>query len=290
MESIDRLILQVTGNDTIIDKEHIQTLWKGYGSIERVKLEGTSIICKCIRFPENPHPRKVKSYQVENYWYENYKSEIKDAYIPKMIYADEGILLIEDLRDKGFHPKNHISWNEVKLCIKWLANFHKYYLNTTPKGLWEVGTYWHLRTRQDELQRIQSKDILELAAPIDQKLNKAKYKTLVHGDAKLANFLFNDSETAAVDFQYIGAGVGVKDLAYFLSSIYNEDELYKKEEECLDYYFKILNDQQVENEWRELYPYAWADFYRFLAGWNPQHYKVHSYSKSMWQKVKNEFN
>ena len=91
---------------------------------------------------------------------------------------------------------------------------------------------------------------------------------------------------AAVDFQYVGGGVGVKDLAYFLSSIYDEDQLYDKEKECLDYYFAELGaEDEVEVEWRELYPYAWCDFYRFLKGWSPGHYKLNTYSEGMKKKV-----
>jgi thiamine kinase-like enzyme len=129
------------------------------------------------------------------------------------------------------------------------------------------------------------KELKEAAPKIDAKLNQAKYKTIVHGDAKLANFLFNQKEAAAVDFQYVGGGVGIKDVAYFLGSVFYEDELSKYEEKSLNYYFQILNNPDVEKEWRELYPYAWCDFYRFLQGWSPEHWKINSYSEQIKEKV-----
>ncbi|MCR9206283.1 MAG: hypothetical protein NXH75_17005, partial [Halobacteriovoraceae bacterium] len=104
---------------------------------------------------------------------------------------------------------------------------------------------------------------------------------------KLANFLFNEREAAAVDFQYVGGGVGIKDVAYFMSSIYEEDELQANESRCLETYFKYLNLPEVEKEWRELYPIAWCDFYRFLKGWSPGHWKIHGYSESMKDKAIN---
>ena len=79
-------------------------------------------------------------------------------------------------------------------------------------------------------------------------LNTAKFKTIIHGDAKLANFLFGPDAVAAVDFQYVGGGVGIKDVAYFLSSIYTEDELFSHEKKCLDHYFQALNNAEVEKE------------------------------------------
>jgi len=43
----------------------------------------------------------------------------------------------------------------------------------------------------------------------------------------------------------------------------------------------------LEKEWRKLYPYAWADFSRFLIGWSPKHHKLNQYSKKMVENVLN---
>ncbi len=281
--------------------ELIQELWSGYGELNRVYLDDSSVILKLIKTKTGQghprgwnsslsHKRKELSYKIERKWYQDYNSPIDNAPLPKLIDAGEvgnsQYLILEDLKERGFQVKPSLSWEEVKSCISWLAHFHSHHLNSTPKGLWAIGTYWHLGTRPEELSALKDQSLNEAAPLIDKKLNQAKHKTLVHGDAKLANFLFNDSGAAAVDFQYVGGGVGVKDLAYFLSSIYREDELFEKEAECLDFYFKELNACiEVESEWRELYPYAWCDFYRFLKGWSPGHYKLNSYSEQMTEKV-----
>ena len=124
---------------------------------------------------------------------------------------------------------------------------------------------------------------------VDQKLSSAKFQTILHGDAKLANFLFSQNRVSAVDFQYTGAGIGIKDLAYFCSSIFNETELFKTETQILDKYFSELKrlgaNEELISTWRELYPYAWFDFYRFLAGWSPEHYKINKYIKFQMNKV-----
>jgi len=128
---------------------------------------------------------------------------------------------------------------------------------------------------------------------IDKQLNEAKNQTIVHGDAKLANFCFsNDGSVAAVDFQYVGGGCGMKDVAYFLSSCLSSDECFMHESELLDHYFEQLKQtvepssfEALEIEWRTLYAFAWADFVRFLSGWNPEHYKVHEYSLSKVSEV-----
>lgn len=298
---IEEIILSKTNSSQISGIEKIQNLWSGYGSLNRVLLGDKSVILKLIKFPEGSnhprgwntdisHQRKEKSYRVEMNWYQNHNDEIESAYSPRLIAHgetknNEKWILLEDLKEKDFYPKSSITWEETKLCLKWLANFHSHYLGKSPDGLWEIGTYWHLETRPDELKAMDDPELKKAAQLIDYKLNSAKYQTFVHGDAKLANFLFNKNEVAAVDYQYIGGGVGIKDVAYFMSSIYYEDELQENEQKCLDVYFEELKNKEVEMEWRELYPWAWCDFYRFLKGWSPGHYKINSYSEMMKNKV-----
>ena len=76
--------------------EKIQSLWSGYGSIERWKnSKGESIVIKHIQFPNHKnhprgwnsdvgHLRKVKSYEIENKWYEDF-AETSLARVPKKI-------------------------------------------------------------------------------------------------------------------------------------------------------------------------------------------------------------
>lgn len=300
IEAIYPTLLESTGASKILDIQLIQELWSGYGELHRVFLDNGPVTLKFINLSEcSSHPRgwssdighrrKRTSYEIETHWYQNYELEIQGAIFPRHIasgYIGEyQYLILEDLNNRNFTPKDSLDWREVQACLLWLAQFHRYFLGKEPKGLWPVGTYWHLDTRPEELEALTDHSLKEAAAHIDSKLSLAKHKTFVHGDAKLANFLFDQSTAAAVDFQYIGGGVGVKDVAYFLSSVYGEEELHKRANQCLDFYFKALNQPKVEEEWRELYPYAWCDFYRFLKGWSPGHWKLNSYSENMKEKV-----
>lgn len=316
MEShLKTFILQKTGAKEIIKKESIQSLWSGYGEIFRCVLDkGGSIVVKHVQMPKQDkhprgwntnlsHERKVKSYTVESNWYMNYKSPM--ARIPSCLgvsFVDrEVILLLEDLDAKGFSKRiHHPSIAEMKLCIEWLAHFHAQFINKEPRGLWEVGTYWHLETRPEELEVLSDQKLKNVASKIDDQLNQCRFKTIVHGDAKLANFCFSeDSKTvAAVDFQYIGGGCGMKDLVYFIGSCLHEEDCEKYESELMDFYFIAFRQvtklnqgdiEQLEKEWRELFPVAWTDFHRFLKGWSPGHWKINSYSEKIAQQIIKSF-
>jgi hypothetical protein len=182
--------------------------------------------------------------------------------------------------------------------LKWLANFHANFLGHKPTGLWDVGTYWHLETRPDEYEKMKHQELKAKAHVIDELLNQCKYQTIVHGDAKLANFCFseNGNKIAVVDFQYVGGGCGMKDVAYFLGSCLSgiESEIYQNE--LLDFYFKELQGalnsssigidfKDLELEWRRMYPIACTDFTRFLLGWMPTHQKINDYNLNMMKSV-----
>jgi hypothetical protein len=88
----------------------------------------------------------------------------------------------------------------------------------------------------------------------------------------------------------------MKDVAYFLGSCLTEDECEQQESALLDYYFdeleaafksrgKAIDFQSLEADWRALYPVAWTDFFRFLQGWSPGHWKIHRYSERLAREV-----
>ena len=139
---------------------------------------------------------------------------------------------------------------------------------------------------------MEDKKLKKAAAEIARKLNSCTYKTFVHGDAKLANFCFSkDGKVAGVDFQYVGGGCGMKDVAYFIGSCLNENDCERLERLILDTYFEHLQselgerNEALEKEWRSLYRVAWADFHRFLKGWSPDHWKINSYSERVTLEV-----
>lgn len=310
IETFTESILSHTGAQRFKVVQEIQDLWSGYGKILRLKLEDAKqeqIIVKLIKSPaakNHPrgwssdfgHQRKLKSYAVETKFYQNFAAKSR-ARIPIFIgfesRAEQTLLILEDLDLAGFPiRKQLLNTSELEPCLHWLAKFHASFLHTQPMGLWAKGSYWHLDTRPDEWEALQDKSLKAAAVRIDQKLESTKYKTLIHGDAKLANFCFaQDGQVAAVDFQYTGAGCGMKDLAYFIGSCLSEEDCEKHETEILDTYFRLLQKELVEPnsdlevEWRALYRVAWADFHRFLKGWSPGHWKINSYSERLTNAV-----
>lgn len=308
------LVRRTAGARAIVATEAVQDLWSGYGRILRCRLDGgphSSVIVKHVRWPdERDHPRgwstdrsherKLESYRVETTWYERYARHCPDeCRVPRPLAlearAEEVVLVMEDLDASGFDGRRQqVSRAELDACVAWLASFHATFMGTPPEGLWPSGTYWHLATRPDELAAL-DEGALKAAAPLlDRKLSATPFQTLVHGDAKVANFCFdtNTGRVAAVDFQYVGGGCGMKDLAYFIGSCLDSEECEQLAPGLLDRYFDVLGAALVraghdvdvvalEEDWRALYPVAWADFTRFLRGWSPGHWKLHRYAERL---------
>lgn len=312
------IIQQTTGATAIELIEVIQELWSGYGAILRYRLSGSQrnrVVVKHVHFHDRAdhprgwntdfsHQRKIKSYRVESAWYANYSQRCSEhSPVPRCLAlenrGDETLIMLEDLDEAGFpERREHVNKVELLACLHWLANFHATFLGCPPDGLWQQGTYWHLETRPDELAALSDLPLKQAAAAIDQRLKNSPYQTLVHGDAKLANFCFSNdgSRVAAVDFQYVGGGCGMKDVAYFIGSCLNDNECAQYESWLLDSYFAELrraltrlkshvDAAALEQNWRELFPVAWSDFHRFLKGWSPGHWKLNSYSERLAREV-----
>lgn len=320
LNRIESILKEATGATEVRAVETLQRLWSGYGSIVRYQLVGaemSTVIVKHVSPPtggahprgwdtDRSHQRKLHSYAVETNWYQNDAEHCGAACrVPQCLDVerdgDEVVIVLEDLDAAGYPRRTTAVTNtELAACITWLAEFHARFLGNHGAGLWESGTYWHLETRPDELEVLQSEDpdLHAAAEAIDARLKASPYQTLVHGDAKLANFCFSEegASVAAVDFQYVGRGCGMKDLAYFIGSCMDEASCAASEAQLLDCYFDRLRaalaEQQptldleaLEADWRALYPVAWTDFHRFLKGWSPGHWKVHGYSEAVARSV-----
>jgi hypothetical protein len=292
-------ILSATGASSVTRGARVQSLWSGYGEIFRVHLAGweaPTAIVKSVnppphergRKPSVSHARKCRSYDVELAFYRGFAHGTDErCRVPRLIHAEAGkerwLFLLEDLDAAGYPERRRsLSYAEIERCLSWLANFHGRFLRTAPDPLWRTGTYWHLSTRRDELEAMDHGRLRAAAPVLDRMLRDASFQTLVHGDAKVTNFCFSPRgrEVAAVDFQYVGGGVGMKDVAYLLSD-HPSPHSETKENRFLDHYFAELRSvtssadidfAALEAEWRALYPIACADFYRFLAGWAKSHF------------------
>ncbi len=307
-------VIAATGASAATKQIIIQPLWSGYGEIIRVKLRdanAATCIVKHIKPPvEKRHPRgwnsdyghqrKLHSYQVEVAWYKDWSQHCDDnCRVPHCYtagqFGNENILVLEDIDASGFPlRKNRLDATGALPCLSWLAHFHAKFLEQEPTKLWPTGTYWHLATRSDEFSAMRNGAIKQAAKKIDQRLDECHFKSVVHGDAKLENFCFSrdGQKVAAVDFQYVGGGCGMKDVVYFLGSCLDEIECERYQTSLLDHYFSslksALNTYQkkvdanaLEREWRSLYSIAWTDFYRFLLGWMPTHSKINRYTQRL---------
>lgn len=302
---------------TLISVDIIQHLWGGYGELVRLSFETKSVIVKHVKLPKpSSHPRgwntdlshqrKLNSYKVEVNWYQNFSNPCDErCRVPKGLKTfqneNEWLIVMEDLSLVGFEETTmYANENHLKSSLYWLANFHAKYMHRRSDLLWKMGTYWYLETRPDELEVLEDKELKQKAKTIDEALNNAKYQTILHGDAKLANFCFNSDATncAAVDFQYVGHGCAMKDVAYFMSSaVYPEDceemesfildTYFKALKEALNFYHPNLDTSDIEEELRSMFCIAWADFQRFIKGWSPNHYKINDYSEEVTRKALN---
>lgn len=280
-------VLEVTGARGIAGATRIQSLWGGCGDLLRVSLRGgtaESVVLKSIRLPSpSPHERvsherKRRSYLVEAAFYRQWARRCPpEARVPAGLgerFDDErGMLLLEDLDGAGYPERRPARrGRELDACLDWLAAFHATFLGAAPEGLWPVGTYWQLETRREELERMADRALAGAADELHRALRGARFQTLVHGDAKPANFCFTPGgdTAAAVDFQYVGGGPGVRDVAYLLHGAPADLVAHGLDRYLAGFTARLSNEVDAAaaaEECRALFPVATRDFERFLSGW-----------------------
>ena len=103
MDDLERLV-----GCRVVSKEAVKSLWKGYGTIYRVKSDTSTFILKHISAPEDDseaNRQKIESYRVEERFYRTVSQQ--STRIPKYITSDfrdskNFLLLLEDLDSSGF--------------------------------------------------------------------------------------------------------------------------------------------------------------------------------------------
>ncbi|MBX3159737.1 MAG: aminoglycoside phosphotransferase family protein [Deltaproteobacteria bacterium] len=278
-------IASATGAQTVRRRARLEELWGGYGELHRVELDGRTAVVKWARSPgtDVSSRRKARSFAVETAFYRGIAPRCDDTCrVPALLAAREGDgewhLVLEDLDAAGFSGRtDEASGAQLDAVLAWLASFHARFAGETFADLWPTGTYWHLDTRRDELPRIADRALRDAATDLARRLADARHQTLLHGDAKDANFCFaRTGAVAAVDFQYAGRGCAMSDVAYLLYGRADEPD-DGIDRARLDTYFRLLrralppgiDAAALEAEGRALYPVARLDFCRFLAGWRP---------------------
>ncbi|MFT4728571.1 MAG: hypothetical protein ACI9UN_003082 [Granulosicoccus sp.] len=316
-DSIAEFVCSALSVATVEVVERIQSLWGDQGQILRLRTDSNrhpTCVLKHISLDTQAHhprgwntstsfQRKATSYDVERCWYENYADECDViCKVPQLLgtqtQSSDSLILLEDLSSVYPLIRSSLSVGEARVCLEWLAHFHAQFLGNPGHRLWPEGCYWHLSTRADEFAAMPECRVKRAAKKLDAKLAGAQFKTLVHGDAKVANFCFSPTldSVAGVDFQYVGKGCGIKDVVYFLGSCLTEAECADNESALLELYFTALRNalsdkhslqiiHDIESEWRSLYGVAWTDFYRFLLGWMPTHQKINSYTLSLCERT-----
>ncbi|XOV80543.1 MAG: choline kinase [Aestuariibacter sp.] len=292
----------------------IQTLWKGYGEIARYWLpeQQRPIVVKHV-IPPNvasddkqklvSHQRKIRSFAVEVYFYHHLAERCTVGCRTAHPYAvsesdlaknHETLIVLEDLDASGFCLRGDAdNLLQVRLALNWLAHFHAQFLQEQHQSLWNTGSYWHIETRRVELDAMQGCELKKAAAEVALTLAQSNIQTVIHGDAKLANFCFHQElqSAAAVDFQYTGGGAGIIDVMLLFSSALSNDSLFSHADTLLEHYFsalqaalrfvgKVEQIDAVETCWRKLYSFAWADYQRFLMGWKPGHPRINEYMQA----------
>lgn len=195
-----------------------------------------------------------------------------------------------------------------KLCKPPLEHFKQEKTTVLGEGIWLNGGYTYLATRGDEYGDLCASDsewrealcsplthvegqptVAELAAGFlapradGSEGVISEYETLIHGDVKSENLFttVKGDRVAFFDFQYVGLGLGVCDLAKLFTcslprrmlSGENGDKLKmgKGEEKMLRYYLEKLKEVSGKKyEWDAFVRHwetALVDWLRFQASW-----------------------
>lgn len=309
MSHIDSLLSRCQGAPySNIQQRVLGHLWAGYGQIVAVQAtngsnQSCSLIIKqcippqtCSNLSED-HLRKLESYRVESCFYTHISSRMRGCgvLVPELkgVFEEEQGMTVVTMGDLGDHGRyytkkgNQLDLKEGRALLSWLARFHAVYWKAAaaPQGIWEEGSFWQLGTRRGELDQLDQAWVergldQRTAEIIHDTIRKTRFRTVIHGDAKSANFFFFDGDDTGplqiggYDFQYCGMATPLRDVAYFLCCSMKQHHVSKYEDELLLHYYTelcaVLCAEDAEEyslqELRTMYDLCVVDLARFMAG------------------------
>lgn len=287
--------------------------WGGLASIISVSvpsvdsLSHVNFVAKCVRrFPHEltddltniGDARKMQSYRAEAAFYQNGHVHVllnNGCCVPRP-------LLVHAEHPNDFFPvicmtrltgsaASSMGRDQSHAALTWLARLHAIFWgkdradDAVKTGLQEQGGYWYLDTRQIELAAMPNdgwEGRLKMAArAIDWRLKNDLMLTIVHGDAKSANMLF-DTDGAdcprlvcqMMDFQYMGRASAAKDLAYALTcacDVPDEEQpllLHYHSELCSALRAHGASKVPLFKDLQDSLALAYADLGRWMSGCN----------------------
>ena len=272
----------------------VASLWAGMGSVEEIRAQtaehGTiTFVAKVIRLPQRctsvGDQRKADSYDVEAAFYNGgHAAKLISAgcRVPRPLIVERGTPLVICMTKVPGRADLSMDERQTGAALQWLARLHAAYWGharadaAVAAGLQPQGSYWYLDTRADEHSRMPKsgwEGRLRLAArAIDERLKADPFQTVVHGDAKEANMLFEGGTVGMVDFQYCGKACFAKDLAYCLCCASGVPEA---EERLLQLYLADLTVQLAAlggqppalPQLQDALALAYCDLGRWMSGW-----------------------
>ena len=194
-------------------------------------------------------------------------------------------LLLDDFsQDNGWHQVVQTDLKQTRATLQALARMHAFFWlgnKTEPlaSSLWPIATYWdQAKQPADQANRLstlfsrfvadfgdpavseaaKSKDygaLLALHAErLEKEVHQGEKQTIIHGDAKSANFFYKTSSSAeegldvgVIDFQWTGKGLCATDVAYAMWAC-PQSQVLDQEQQLVEYYHGQLAQELVKLE------------------------------------------
>lgn len=265
------------------------------GQLARVELTydgGSGPLSVIVKYPTDVESQRAMALAMNLYarevrFYTELSAE-SDLRMPRayaaMIDEDhEFIIVMEDLSDLRQGDRiNGMAWEEAEAAVRGLARFHAGWHGSD--RLEELSQCWlaidnplynvvlpQIFTAgwgpcQENAPELLTEEVIAFGHEFNDLIHVAQERlmtapTLIHADYRADNMFIDGDEIVTVDFQIVGVGNGVYDLAYFVSQSLEREVRGGRERELIQLYVDTLAELGVTRDPEVV----WVDFQVALA-------------------------